>query len=92
MHMALLTHQQHDLLRQAYVIANRSVRDYIAERGLPTRIDGQRWIDTRPALDPNEVSGPSIDRMTEALAYAKAAGVVEPHPTRPGLVRLVWHG
>lgn len=92
MPIALLTDAQHELLRQACVIANRTVRDYIAERGVPTHIDGQRWLDTRPALDPHEVSGPSIDMMAESLAYAQAAGVVQPHPTRPGLVRLVWMG
>lgn len=66
---------------------------HVADRCLRVRADdGSTWLDTRPALDPRECSGASIDETTECLAYLEWAGVAQRHPQQRHLVRLRIQG
>jgi hypothetical protein len=64
-----------------------SVSD-IELHGCPVVIDGQRWYDTRPMVDPREHSPECIDMGQEAINYALGHKLVQPHPDMPHLVRI----
>jgi len=50
--------------------------------------DGQRWLDTRPMVDPREHCPEVVDMATEALAHADDWKLIRRHPTQPHLVRV----
>jgi hypothetical protein len=52
-------------------------------------IDGRRWLDTRPMLDPRECCGETIDKNGRCLAHAIGSGLVARHAELPHLVRIV---
>lgn len=50
--------------------------------------EGVKWHDTRPMLDPREVSPECIDLSVEALIYAEQRELIVRHPTDRHLVRI----
>ena len=75
------------LVGLAHRLADRFVIDAIAAAGVPEALQGRRWYDTRPMLDPREHSGPAIDQAQEVLRYAHERGLISPHPEHAHLVR-----
>jgi hypothetical protein len=69
-------------------IASRAVICDIETEAVAVQIDGQRFYDVRPMLDPREHDSVCIDMAAEALSYALDAGLVEQHPATPHLVRI----
>ena len=79
---------QIQLIGTAHRLADQYVIEVITGDGVAEDIAGRRWYDTRPMLDEREVSGPSIDKARELLAYAHERGLISPHPEQPHLVRV----
>lgn len=76
------------LIGAAHRLADKYAIEAISFDGVPESIDGRRWYDTRPMLDPRERSAQNIDLAREVLAYAHDRGLISPHPTQAHLVRL----
>lgn len=64
-----------------------SAMQLLQQRGWPEPVDGERWLDTRPALDVREVGQAMVDQVTLALWHALQRGLVERHPQREYLIR-----
>lgn len=74
----------------AHQLAERAcVTDIETEAVAQTDEHGRRWYDTRPMLDPREMSDDLIEMNVQALAYAHQRGVISPHPLHAHLVRIV---
>ena len=73
----------------AHRLAERAVAADVELHGHIDRdAAGVKWYDTAPMLSPHEHCAESIDMAREALEYGVKAGVLVPHPTRAGLVRV----
>lgn len=83
---AAFTDAQRDAL--AYQIADASVLADIESGAIATWIDGERWLDIRPMLDPREHSGEVIDMARQALQHAVTRGLVTQRLSVPHLVRI----
>lgn len=78
------------LTSAAHRLADASVITDIESEGfIHDDVDGQRWYDTRPMLDPREHCDEVIDQAALAIGYALDRGLVERHPDRPYLLRIV---
>ncbi|MDP4300374.1 hypothetical protein [Leptothrix discophora] len=86
LHIAPLTPAQH--LEVAQQIAAAAVIADIESGGHTVNVDGMRWIDVRPMLDPREHADACIDMAEIALRYAIDTRVVTQHPQQPHLVRV----
>lgn len=74
----------------AHRLADAAVLCDIETEGVHiTDLDGTRWIDVRPMLDPREHAPEVIDMATQALAYAAARGLVRPHPEHEHYVQVL---
>lgn len=47
-----------------------------------------RWYDTRPMVDPRELSPECVDQAVETLAFGQAVGALVQHPQQQHLVRV----
>lgn len=52
-------------------------------------LDGVKWYDLRPMLDPREFSPECIDMSREAIDHALVRGLVKRHPEHAHLLRVV---
>ncbi len=77
-----------DQINSALRLANRAVVSDIETYSAPVQLEGQRWYDTRPMLDPREHSPEALDMAVEALAYAEFSGLVQRHPQLRYLVQI----
>jgi len=82
-----LTPAEHAAL--AMRIAARAVITDIETEAVAVPIDGARYYDVRPMLDPREHDSIVIDMAAEALSFAFDAGLIAPHPASPHLVRVI---
>lgn len=77
------------LLREALAIADRAVLADIECEAVAEHIEGQRWYDTRPMLDPRERPADFIEMARQAIEYAVQRGLVERHHRSAYLVRVL---
>ena len=76
------------LLRDSLRIADAAVLADVESGAVPVHIDGARWHDTRPMLDPREHCDDVLEMTRLALGYAIARGLVERHAAQGHLVRV----
>lgn len=76
------------LLREALAIADRAVLADIECEGVAEHMEGHRWYDTRPMLDPRERPDDMIEMAAQAIDYAVQRGLVERHHRCGHLVRV----
>jgi hypothetical protein len=79
-----------DLLKRAFLLANRAVVCDIESYGVAVTLDQARWYDVSTMLDPREHCDETIAMLQEAIDYALHSGVALAHPERPHLLRIVW--
>lgn len=77
------------LLREAMQIADRAVIADIECDGVSEQLDGRRWYDTRPMLDPREQPADNVEMARQAIDYALGRGLAVRHPDHPHLLRII---
>ena len=77
------------LLREALAIADSAVVADIECNAVAERMEGGRWYDTRPMLDPREQPDDFIEMARQSIDYAVQRGLVERHHRCGHLVRVV---
>jgi hypothetical protein len=73
---------------QAIDRADAQVREVLLQRCDPAVHSGVLYHDTRPLFNVHEYMPQTIDRHSALYAYALARRIAQPHPHRPGLVRI----
>lgn len=74
----------------AFILADQSVISDVESLATPQRdADGTTWYDVAVMLDPNEHCSQSIDMASQALAFALARRLFEPHSQFPHLWKKV---
>ena len=84
-----------DAARPLDLAAVQRQADEVLLRGLGTQaftldVDGQRWHDLRPLLDPHEVPPYSIDLTRAVVGDAIERGLLLLAGRQPHLVRPAW--
>lgn len=77
------------LVRQSFALANRYVVEDIESECAAVKIEGKTWWDTTHMLSEHEHSNEVLDMAVQVISYAIAAGIVQRHPTRQHLVRIL---
>lgn len=79
-----------DPSRQAFFLAELAVLEAIECEGLAaTSPPGQAWIDIGPMTDAREVTPRWLDIHRIVLDFALQRGLIERHPKRAHLVRVI---
>lgn len=81
-----------ELIRLQTIVAHDAVVADIETGAHTVTIDGQRWHDIRPMVDPHEHAAPVIDMATIVLQYAAMIGLTIRHESQPYLVRIARRG
>lgn len=77
------------LLDQALRIARRAVVEDVECYAVRVQLsEPGRWYDTRPMVDPRELSPECVDLAAEALQFGQAVGALVRHPEQQHLVRV----
>lgn len=77
-------------MRRAVLLADLSAVEAIECEGIvDTQPGGLAWIDVRPMLDEREVTPRWVDLNRILLDYAVQRGLIERHPKRAHLVRVI---
>jgi hypothetical protein len=77
---------QEEVSHLAHELAEMEARSLISSVSCEEEIDGVEWIDvTQDAL----AGEPVADACKDELRYLELRGMLEHHPTRPNLVRIV---
>lgn len=81
---ALLSEQS----RLAHCLADAFAASDIENNAYPVEIDGQKWLDVRPMLDPARQSAELVEIAKQSVAYARLRGLTAQHGEHTHLVRL----
>jgi hypothetical protein len=68
-------------------ISNRAVLEDLDDCAPAVLLDGTRWHDTRPMLDPREHAPEVLDMALQALELGLGTGLLLQHPGKLYLVR-----
>ena len=80
-----------DLTPLAREVASWACVSDIELHAAPVMLDGVRWYDTRPMVDPREHSPECIDMGEKAITLALGFHLAERHPEHPHLLRVLHH-
>jgi len=83
-----ITAENIGLMAEGLRIGNSYIISDIEVNGCAVKLEGLRWWDIRPMVDPREHAPQVIDQAEQALRYALGVGLVAQHPTLPHLVRI----
>lgn len=75
-----------------YARCHRAAVIYIVQtierEAIPCAVDGERWYDVSPLLNPNEYAGKLLDLNREIVGLGLELGVLGPHPRRKHIVHI----
>lgn len=80
-----------EIMCTALAIAGRAVIELIESQCRCPFVAGDphTWWNVEPLTNPHEQPSQIVDMHAECLRFARAARLIENHPTRAGLVRIV---